>query len=120
MPLGKKAPAARGVGRALSYTIRKIPKNENTVAQRFFDILYEPSKAGMDCSTIRLVEGNNYNSGMNGVQQRNCMVKVAIRSQNSCTDALSNRKYRIVIVARITHSVKTHDCVSALVYQVFS
>ena len=71
----------------------------------------------MDCCTIRLVKGNNYNSGMNGVQQRNCMVKVAVRGQNSCTDALSSRKYRIVIVARIAHSIKTHGLMSALVYQ---
>ena len=32
----------------------------------------------MDCSTIRLPKGNDYNPRMNGVQQRNCVVKVAV------------------------------------------
>jgi len=74
----------------------------------------------MNCGTVRLSEGDNDYSRMNGVQQRNCMVKVAIRSQNGCAEALGYREYRVVIVSRIARSIKTHGFVSALFYQVRS
>ena len=72
----------------------------------------------MDCGTVWLSEGDNDNSRMNGVQQRNCVVKVAVGSQNSCAYALSRNKHRIVIVSKIAYSIKTHDLMSAFVYQV--
>ena len=74
----------------------------------------------MDCSTIGLPKGNDYNPRMNGVQQRNCVVKVAVGSQNGCTDSLGCGKYHIVIISRITHGIKTHGFMSALFYQVRS
>ena len=74
----------------------------------------------MDCGTVGLSEGNNDNSCMSGMQQRNCMVKVAIRSQNGCSNALGCRKYSIVIISRIANIIKTHGFVSALFYQVSS
>ena len=74
----------------------------------------------MDCSTIGLPESNNDNSRMNRVQQRNCVVKITVRSQNGCANTLSSDKYRIVIVSRIAHGIKTHSFVSALFYQVRS
>ena len=52
----------------LSHTIREIPKDENAIAQRLFDILHEPFQAGMDCGTVGLPEGDNDNSRMNRVQ----------------------------------------------------
>ena len=48
------------------------------------------------------------------------MVEIPVGSQNSCADALSRRKYRIVIVSRIAHVIKPHGFMSALVYQVSS
>ena len=56
----------------------------------------------------------------NEVQQRNCVVKAAVGSQNSCAYALSRNKHRIVIVPKIAHSIKTHCLMSAFVYQICS
>ena len=71
----------------------------------------------MNRRSSRLPKGHNDNPCMSRMKQRNGMIEIPVRSQNSRTKALGGGKNSFIVVAKLTYVIKQYRLVATFHYQ---